>query len=191
MFEMTTKSAIGIAKIGMTVTIFVLMSACSHESIQPVASFSQNTLSEIKLSDTEYAKPVATSQNKVGHRKAFKRQKSIASRRTLAKRARSAALAKSHNQKVEAVAQGSLSSEVALPPASFETPAVVNGPAAQDLTSPQLELSAQQSNQMSKWSFLNSLWPYGLITGLAIAWLALTSQLRRLRAKGRRLVYNS
>jgi len=175
------------AKIAFTVTFFVLSTACSHENIPADSTTAMIPPLELENStadsfhDQEVEEPqshlASTVQETIAptpvkrHKKATKKL----SRRTRAKQAKVAIQKRQHKEKVAALAQGSLSNEIALPPPSIETPSVLNGP---ELLVP------------SPWDSVRSAWPYALIPLLAAGWIVFTLYSRRIRARNRRLVYH-
>lgn len=220
MNDLKTNSVPKYAKLASLVTVFVLLTACSHETVPPEANSSMippleseteyanesgydaDKVTEPPVQDpvmndsgyvastSDYTTPAATAgrtkaikhSKRKSHRIAkhsVKKKKHVVSKRVRAKQNQIAGLNKEHEEKVAALAQGSLSTDIAVPPPPVGTPEIVNGPDA-TLTTPATDTG-----------FWNENWIYALIPALILGWVGFAAYVRKVRARNRSLVYNS
>jgi hypothetical protein len=76
------------------------------------------------------------------------------------------------------MAQGSLSTDIPVPPPPMGTPEIVNGPDA-------------TVTEISDSGFWSSNWAFALIPILILGWVGFAAYLRKVRARNRRLIYNT
>ncbi len=188
MIDLKLKSLVPVTKIAVVVTFFALTAACSQ---QPIPVDTSNAMippldvmdaavdspssfedGSIEYGATEYAAPAVQPSTRK------KSKRATSSRRARAKQAQVAVHKKQHEAKVEALAQGSLSTEFPLPPPPPETPVELNGPT--------LELPQPVDASPFSWQLvILSVLAVGLVTTGAVVYA------KRLRLRNRRLIFNS